>query len=266
MSTPKISVVIPSFNQAGYLGQTLDSVLAQRYSNLELIVIDGGSKDDSVEILRRYAPHLSYWVSEPDQGQTHALIKGFAHASGEIFCWLNSDDLFEPGTLAEVVDFFTRNPQADAVFGDAIWIDAEGQLLRHQREIPFNRFLWLYTYNYIPGMSMFWRREIYDRTGGLNPDFNLAMDADLWIRFADIGQIGHVRRFWSRVRFYPEQKNRRLRASSNIEDQRIRVRYWGCESPPFYRMKKVLALAMRVAWKLVTGCYTISYKRHLDRL
>lgn len=265
VNRPRISVVVPSFNQAGYLGATLESVIAQNYPNLELIVIDGGSGDGSVEILRQYAPHLDFWVSEPDRGQTDALIKGFARASGDIFCWLNSDDLLEPGTLAEVADFFVSNPRVDAVFGDALWIDAGGRPLRRQREIPFNRFLWLHTYNYIPGMSMFWRREIYQRAGGLNPDFNLAMDADLWIRIADIGRIGHVRRVWSRMRFYPEQKNRRLRAASDAEDQRIRARYWGSERPLLYRTKKAVALAIRVAWKLATGCYPIGYKRHMDR-
>lgn len=264
MNRPRISVVVPSFNQAGYLGATLESVISQNYPDLELIVIDGGSKDGSVEILRQYERNLDYWVSEPDQGQTDALIKGFKRATGDVFCWLNSDDLLEPGTLAEVADFFVRNPQTDAVFGDALWIDEAGKPLRLQREIPFNRFLWMYTYNYIPGMSMFWRREIYWRVGGLNPEFNLAMDADLWIRFADSGRIAHVRKVWSRMRFYPEQKNRRLRAESDAEDMRLRARYWGKELPPMYGLKKITAQWLRVAWKLAMGCYSLGYKRYMD--
>jgi glycosyltransferase involved in cell wall biosynthesis len=265
LNWPRISVVMPSFNQARYLGEALQSVVGQGYPNLELIVIDGGSTDGSVEVIKRYEEHIAYWVSEPDGGQTRGLIKGFERATGEIQGWLNSDDLFETGVLFDVADYLGAHPDTDAVFGDALWIDAEGRVLRPQREIPFNRFIWTYTYNYIPCVSMYWRKGIYEKVGGLDPEFDLAMDADLWIRFADIGRIGHVRRIWSRLRFYPEQKNCRLRDRSDLEHLRIRSRYWGTERPSLLGARRLVAQSCRICWRLLTGCYSPGYRRYLER-
>jgi glycosyltransferase involved in cell wall biosynthesis len=264
---PKISVVVPSFNQAKYLEMTLRSILDQNYPDLELIVIDGGSKDESPEIIRKYEQYMKFWCSEPDGGQTQGIIKGFAQATGEVLCFLNSDDLFEPGVLREVGEYFSQHPDADAVYGDALWIDAEGKALRRQKEIPFNRFIFLYTYDYIPGMSMFWSRSIYNRAGGLNPAFQLAFDEDLWIRFSDAhGKISHVARQWSRMRFYPEQKNRSLRAQSNQEDMLIRSRYWkNQKKPKTYELRRKIALSLRILWRLLSGCYSWSYRRYLEK-
>ncbi|MGD0830833.1 MAG: glycosyltransferase family 2 protein [Terracidiphilus sp.] len=263
---PKITVVVPSFNQAKYLELTLRSILDQNYPELELIVIDGGSKDESPDIIRKYEQHLKFWCSEPDGGQTQGIMKGFAHATGEILCFLNSDDLFESGALREVGEYFAAHPGVDAVFGDTLWIDTEGNALRKQKEIPFNRSLWLYTYNYIPGMSMFWRRTIYDRAGGFNPALQLAFDADLWIRFSDHGSIKHVARQWSRMRFYPEQKNRRLRDQSDREDLQIRARYWkNQKAPRTLYLRRKAAICIRFVWRLFTGCYSWGYRRFLEK-
>jgi glycosyltransferase involved in cell wall biosynthesis len=263
---PKISVVVPSFNQAKYLELTIRSILDQDYPDLELIVIDGGSKDESANIIRKYERHMKFWCSEPDGGQTQGIIKGLSHATGEILCFLNSDDLFEPGVLREVGEYFTQHPDADAVYGNALWIDAEGKALRPQKEIPFNRFIWLHTYNYIPGMSMFWRRTIYDRAGGLNPAFQLAFDADLWIRFSDHGTIKHVARQWSRMRFYPEQKNRRLREQSDREDMLIRSRYWKNQTMPrTYYLRRMIAQVLRILWKALSNCYGRGYRQYLEK-
>jgi glycosyltransferase involved in cell wall biosynthesis len=262
---PRISVVVPSLNQARYLELALRSILDQGYPELELIVIDGGSEDGSTEIIRKYEQHMKFWCSEPDGGQTQGIIKGFSHATGEILCFLNSDDLFEPGVLREVGEYFYTHPGVDAVYGNALWVDAEGNALQLKKEIPFNRFIWLYTYNYIPGMSMFWRRELYDRAGGLNPKFQLAFDSDLWIRFSDHGRIKHVARQWSRIRFYPEQKNRRLRAQSDYEDMLIRSRYWKNQTMPrTYYLRRKIALGIRIIWKLLSGCYSLDYRKHLE--
>ncbi len=255
MEWPKITVVTPSYNQARFLEATLQSVLNQGYPNLEYIVIDGGSTDGSVEILRRYAEHLAYWVSEQDDGQTDALVKGFAKATGDILCWLCSDDLLEPWTLKEVAQFFQENPQARVVYGDTTWMDAEGQLIQRRKETPFNRFIFLYEHNFIPQPSTFWRRDLYEEVGGLNPEFNLAMDSDLWIRFAEVTRIYHVRRYWSYMRFYPEHKTHRLRATTPLEDQSIRRRYCGDEPDWSPKVKKIVAKAMRLTWKLAIGCY-----------
>jgi glycosyltransferase involved in cell wall biosynthesis len=261
---PKISIVVCSYNHGAYIERTLRSILDQNYPMLELIVIDGGSKDETISILERHSDQIAYWVSEPDGGQTPALIKGFKRSTGEIQCWINSDDLMAPGCLADVARFFTTNPHAEAVFGDTTWIDSNDTPLRRQKEIPFSKFLWMYTYNYIPGMSMYWKRDLYERVGGLDPSFNLAMDADLWIRYAQVARIHHVRKNWSYMRYYPEQKNRALRDRSDAEDLAIRRRYWKSDRPPLYGTKKRIAFGLRVFLKLMNGSYAPGYERTIS--
>lgn len=256
MDVPRITVITPSYNQAQFIEDTLRSVLDQGYPNLEYIVIDGGSTDGSVDIIRRYADRLAYWVSEADKGQTDALIKGFKRATGDLCCYLCSDDLLEPGALREVAEFFRTHPSADAIYGDGIWIDTEGRRIKMKKEHPFSWFIFMYDHDFIPQPSTFWRRGLYEKVGGLDPSFDLAMDADLFIRFAEVSPLIHVRRPWSRMRFYPEQKNQRLRSRSDFEDGVIRHRY-GVGSDPFWQhaAKRMLARGMRVGWKLALGCY-----------
>lgn len=251
----KISVVTCSYNQGKFLERTIKSVLEQNYPNLEYIIIDGGSDDNSVEIIKRYADQLSYWVSEPDKGQTDALAKGFKRATGDILCWLNSDDLFEEGTLEEVNQFFITNPAAQVVFGNALWIDENDVVLKPKKEHAFNRFIWFNTYNYLPQPSTFWRRKIYETVGGMDTSFDLAMDADLWIRFSDVAKIHHVHKIWSRMRLYPEQKNQRLREKSNQEDQKIRDRYYPGRSSVTALLLRMVAKPLRIGWKVLNGCY-----------
>jgi glycosyltransferase involved in cell wall biosynthesis len=252
---PKISVVTPSFNQGQYIEATIRSVLEQDYPNLEYIIMDGGSTDNTVEVIEKYSEHLAYWVSEPDEGQTDALIKGFDRASGDIFCWLCSDDLFENRTLREVAEVFGEHPDWQVVYGDSFWIDADGRPIRFKKEIPFIRFIWMYDHNYLPQPSTFWRRGIYEEVGGLDARMKLAMDGDLWIRFAERTELHHVPRAWSRMRYYPEQKNLRLRAKSDEEDALIRSRYLPDEPPWLRRLKWVPAKGLRIALKLARGAY-----------
>ncbi len=255
MNLPKISLVTPSFNQARYIEATIRSVLDQDYPNLEYIVIDGGSTDGSVDIIRRYADRLAYWVSEPDGGQTPGLIKGFARSTGEIMGWLCSDDVLVGKSLWEVGEFFSANPAVQTVYGDAIWIDENGKVMRPKKEHDFSRFIWLYTHNTIPQPSMFWRRSLYERVGGLDPAFDVAMDADLWMRFADVTQIHHVRRTWSQMRRYPEAKSLRLDEARRREDRMIRDRYLGPRPIWYTAGARVLARSARVGLKLAQGCY-----------
>jgi glycosyltransferase involved in cell wall biosynthesis len=252
---PKISVVTPSFNQGQYIEATIESVLGQNYPNLEYIIMDGGSTDGSVGIIEKYSEHLAYWVSEPDEGQTDALIKGFDRSSGDIMCWLCSDDLFESKTLHEVAETFTEHPDWQVLYGDSFWIDADSRPIRFKKEIDFNRFIWMYDHNYLPQPSTFWRRGIYEQVGGLDIRWDLTMDADLWIRFAERATLHHVPRAWSRMRYYPEQKNLRLRDKSDEEDVLIRSRYLPDESPWLRRSKRVCAKGLRVALKLARGAY-----------
>lgn len=256
---PTISLVTCSFQQARFLDQAMRSVFAQRYPALEYIVIDGGSEDGSEAIIRAYADRLAYWVSEPDRGQTHALVKGFNKASGEILGWLCSDDLLLPGTLRRVGEFFRDHPEISAVFGDSIWIDVNGKPLRPKREMGFNRFVFLHDYNYLPQPSTFWRRSLYDAVGGLRTHFNLAMDNDLWERFSARTRIHHISHYLACMRFYPEQKTSasNFRSRGRREGNLVLMRASPLARSPILRpILQVVARGVRVAQKGAAGGYS----------
>jgi glycosyltransferase involved in cell wall biosynthesis len=250
----KISIVTCSYQQGAYLDATIRSVLDQNIQGLEYIIIDGGSKDGSVELIRRYEDKLAYWVSEKDRGQTDALIKGFKRSTAEIQGWLCSDDLLLSGALQKVIHFFDTHPHIDAVYGDALWIDAHGSYIRPKREMGFNRFAFLFDHNYIPQPSMFWRSRLYEKVGGLNKRFNLAMDSDLWERFSRHTKMAHISEYLSCMRYYPEQKTRALRPIGMIEDAQIRGR--ACSNAasvlPFL---KPVAKTVRIVNKFLAGGY-----------
>ncbi len=255
MSWPRITVVTPSFNHGRFLEETIQSVLYQDYPNLEYIVMDGGSTDGSADIIRRYSDRLAYWVSRPDHGQTDALIQGFGRASGDVLCWLCADDVWESGTLREIGKIFASQSQTRAVYGDATFVDTRGRRIRLFRTVGFNRWIWLYTFNYIPQPSTFWRRDLYEQVGGLNPDLDICMDGELWLRFSEVTKMHHRRRSWSRMRMHPETKSARLRSEVTRGYREISRRYVGDDSDAARLAKRFLARSARVSWKAVTGCY-----------
>ena len=256
MNWPKISLVTCSYQQGRFVSSTLRSVLEQQYPSLEYIVIDGGSKDGSVNTIRDHAGQLAYWVSEPDKGQTDALVKGFARSTGDVQGWLCSDDLLLPGALETVGRYFAERPEVDWVFGDALWIDAQGCPIRPKREMGWNRNVFLFDHNYLPQPSVFWRRRLYEAAGGLNPRFNLAMDSDLWLRFSHLAKPKHLDRYLSCMRFYPEQKTRALQPAGRQEDEFLRRR----EAPVLASLPRkplqAWAKVSRVAVKAIAGGYT----------
>lgn len=128
-NSPLVSIITPSYNQAHFLEETIQSVISQDYGNLEYIIVDGGSTDGSVEIIQQYANRIDWWVSEPDRGQTDAINKGFDKANGEILAWLNSDDTYIPGAISEAVAYLTNHPDLGMVYGDTNIINAEGNIL-----------------------------------------------------------------------------------------------------------------------------------------
>jgi glycosyltransferase involved in cell wall biosynthesis len=214
---PKISLITCSYNHKTFLEDTINSVLNQKYPNLEYIIIDGGSTDGSVDVIKKYARHLSYWVSERDRGQTHALIKGFAQSTGDIQSWLCSDDLLEVGALQDVASFFLEHPKARVVYGDTTYIDKNARIIRVKRLPGYSHWFWVWDGCSIPQPSTFWRRDLYMEVGGLKEKYDVAMDQDLWFRFSEITRIWHVSRLWSRQRLYPEAKTRKFNCSVKAE-------------------------------------------------
>ena len=226
---------------------------------LEVIVIDGGSQDGTLDILKRHESRLAFSISEPDAGQTDALIKGFQHASGDILGWLCSDDLYEPETVSEVVSTFESDAALQWVYGDSIWIDESDRVLWPKKEIPFNWFIWKHCHNYIPQPSCFWRRCLYEKVGGLDRAFTVAMDGDLWSRFALESKPLHIRRDWSRMRFYKGQRDLSLRELSNAQDRLTRERLGvSYRNPYIVKGRWIIAKILRTTWKAGTGCYPIA--------
>jgi glycosyltransferase involved in cell wall biosynthesis len=146
---PLVSIITPSYNQARFLEATIQSVLSQDYPNLEYIIVDGASTDGSVEIIQRYTSQISLWISEPDHGQTDAINKGFSHAHGEVFAWLNSDDTYLPGAITQAIEFMHSHPQAAMVYGDAYLIDEQGSIIGRfpSRQTALKKLLWLGPYS-----------------------------------------------------------------------------------------------------------------------
>jgi len=225
---PLVSIVTPSYNQAPYLEQTIQSVLEQDYPRIEYIVIDGGSTDNSVEIIKKYADRLTYWISEKDSGQAEAINKGFAHASGEILGWLNSDDYYLLNTVSVAVRCFEQNPDAVMVYGDMFAVDGNGQtinILRY-KQLSLEDLL---CFQIIGQSSVFFRRSAFEKTGMLETNFHFMLDHHLWIRLAQQGRILHIPQIWSAARYHPQAKNRAKAAEFGREA--FRVLDWAKKQP-----------------------------------
>ena len=213
---PKISIVTPSYNQAKYLEETIRSVLLQNYPNLEYIIIDGGSTDGSIEIIKKYEPWLTYWVSDPDKGQTYAIDKGMRRATGEILNWLNSDDFLFPGALFSLADTYMKYSVKKCVLcGNACYVNEQGEFLKesiiHYVKPEKHRIPWT---NKIPlngGVQASWfvSADALQSVNGINLELNYTMDTDLWVRCIEAGaHFIPVNQFIAYYRTHPHTKTR----------------------------------------------------------
>ena len=215
-----VSIVTPSYNQAPFLEQTIRSVLDQDYPSLEYIVVDGASTDASVDIIKKYSDRLAWWVSEKDKGQGEAINKGLARAKGKIIAWINSDDYYLPNAISSAVNVFEQNPDVVLVYGDMLAVDQNGEttnVLRYKQYSLED----LLCFQIIGQPAVFFRRDVYEKVGGLDISFHFMLDHHLWIRIAEQGKILHVPQLWAAARYHPQAKNRLKPVEFGIEAFRI---------------------------------------------
>lgn len=203
---PVVTIVTPSYNQGEYLRRTIDSVLQQTYEHIEYIVMDGGSTDDSVDILRSYGDRI-HWVSEKDRGQTHAINKGFENSRGCIRAYLNSDDVLLPRTVERVVDYFERHQEWQFLYGRSMLIDADDRGIGEYATKPFSMAR-LAEDSCISQPATFWRTCVSQKIGGFREELHYCMDYDYWLRAAKMGfHIQYVEDVLAKARIYAETKS-----------------------------------------------------------
>jgi len=206
MTLPRMSIVTPSYNQAAFLEETILSVFAQDYPDLEYLVLDGGSDDGSIDIIKSHEERISFWVSEPDRGQSHAINKGFRMATGEILGWLNSDDTYLPGCLRAVGEFFAANTEVKVAYGNFVYVDEEGRTLR-QRHLPRRlSYTKLLFHDYLGQPAVFFRKEVLDRVGYLDECLRYSMDWDLFLRMRWQYDMAHINRNLATYRLHTKSK------------------------------------------------------------
>jgi len=218
---PRISIITPSFNQAAYLERTIVSVLEQGYPNLEYIIIDGGSSDGSVEIIRKYENRLAYWVSEPDLGQSHAINKGLKRATGDWVGWQNSDDIFYPGALEHLAREAARMPHADLIIGNMNLIDKGDKV---QRDIKYVRPTYramLAEGMVLANQAAFWRRRVHEEISYLDETLDCRFDHEWFLRLLHGRRASHVNETWGALRLHEDTKTSNRQAVFAAEFQRV---------------------------------------------
>jgi len=223
-----VSIITPSYNQAQYLEQTLRSVLEQDYSSIEYIVIDGGSTDGSVDIIKKHENRLAFWVSEKDSGQAEAINKGLVRATGEIVAWINSDDYYFPGAIVSAVKAFESHPSAGIVYGDTVAVDEKGEFIHFPQYAQWG-LEDLLTFNIIGQPAVFMRRDVLLTAGFLDPSFHFLLDHQLWIRLASRAPMVYIPERWAAGRFHESAKN--VAQAAKFGEEAFRILDWAKSDP-----------------------------------
>lgn len=225
---PSMAMVVPSYQQADYIGRTLDSIFSQQYPKMSVAVQDGGSRDGTQAVLEKYSAQIASCVSQPDGGQADAIVKGFTRVDGDIMAWLNADDLLMPGTLGFVGEFFASHPEVDVIYGHRVLVDEEGKEIGRWILPPHDpeTLRWI---DYVPQETLFWRKSIWEKTGGVNPRFHFALDWDLLLRFHRAGaRIVRLPYFLGCFRVHAAQKTQAQKATTGREEiHELRLREHG---------------------------------------
>jgi len=208
MSTlPKITIVTPSFNQASFIRETIESVINQDYPNFEYFVADGGSTDGSVDIIREYEDKITWWISEKDDGQSDAINKGFRRSTGELCAWVNSDDVLLPNCLREIAEFYLANNQPDIIHSNCIYINADSKIMGmsvvpKQTYFFARRYVW-----FINEPAVFYKTSVIRKNNYLNPKFHMVMDVDMWIKLMKMDcRFEHIPKFLGAFRWHENSK------------------------------------------------------------
>lgn len=266
---PLVSIVTPSFNQGQFLEETILSVLRQDYPNIEYIIIDGGSTDGSVDIIRKYEDKLAYWVSEKDRGQTHALIKGFEKTTGKYLTWLCSDDLLEPSMVSISVDYHLRHPEVGLTYGDRVRIDAKGNIYTLQRYPAFRTWFVRWGFS-LPQETTIFRRDVYDSVGGLDESLHMAMDFDLWCKISQRHIIRHIPAVLGRFRAHKTNKSSAFtkQTAETGFAEGFPEEFAGVYARHFGNAPSCYLISCGKILRLLVGFLdrrTVSYRKELDR-
>jgi len=271
MLNPKFTVVTPSFNQGAYIERTIDSVLSQSYKNLEYVIVDGGSTDNSAEIIRKYEKYLTYWVSEKDRGQSHAINKGLAIGNGDLLTWLNSDDWYTPGTLQRFAETHEQNPDAGMVVGAGRCVDESGNVVYSkaptspiQTETLYN---WFNGGFFIQPSSVF-TRAAWTQCGPLDESEHIAMDLDLWLKISRAGfRFVSVNDLLSEMLIHPNAKTTAFEGLMQVEGLLVIAKHGGADALKNGMLKmseQIEVLNRRLSW--YEKNYAILVNHPLSRL
>jgi glycosyltransferase involved in cell wall biosynthesis len=238
---PLVSILTPSFNQGTFIADAIESVLSQDYPHIEYLVVDGGSRDSTLDVLRRYNRRVR-WLSEPDAGQADAINKGIALTRGDILAWLNSDDVYTPGAVSRAVEEILTHPAAALVYGQAEEIDQAGAVTRLYTHVgPFDLQRLIHCLDFIVQPATFFRRTAFMAVGGLDASLHYCLDYDLWIKLGLRYPVCYIPEVLARSRVYPETKTATGGLERLTEIERMIGRYGRPILPSFYYSEMVKA-------------------------
>jgi glycosyltransferase involved in cell wall biosynthesis len=222
---PRLSVVIPSYNQGEFIERTIKSIIDQHYPNLDLILMDGGSTDETLAIIEQYRDHFTHIESGPDGGQSAAIVKGFRLATGKYISWLNSDDTYAPGALNAMGEMLAARPDVAFAYGHTDIINSDDGVIAHKKSVRFSLGVMKYAFLTVPQMSAFWTKALYDEVGGIDTSLRFCMDYDLFVRMASRHPPVLINKHIGNFRVHSSSKTSTLEDVRQAEDAKVHARY-----------------------------------------